>query len=119
MAESLGFPEETIGRIDGSVPVRNREEILKKCPHRDYAPDVCHARLMANLALSAVREFVRSLSTLIMDEAHTLEGVFGSNFAFLVHRLMAARNFLLSGGTQKSQFISATATIQNPAEHWK
>ena len=57
-------------------------------------PDVCHAWLMSNLASFAVLEFVRSLSTLILDEAHTLEGVFGSNFAFLVRRLMAARNFL-------------------------
>ena len=122
MAESLGFSKETIGRIDGTVPVSKREWILQNARIVIMTPDVCHAWLMGNLALFAVREFVRSLSTLILDEAHTLEGVFGSNFAFLVRRLMAARNFLSRNGAQKTsplQFVAATATIQNPAEHLK
>ena len=122
MAKSLGFPEETIGRIDGSVPVKDREFILQNARIVIMTPDVCHAWLMGNLASFAVREFVQSLSTLILDEAHTLEGVFGSNFAFLVRRLIAARNFLSRNGAQKTsplQFVAATATIQNPAEHLK
>lgn len=122
MAKSLGFPEETIGRIDGSVLVKDREWILQNARIMIMTPDVCHAWLMSNLASFAVQEFVRSLSTLILDEAHTLEGVFGSNFAFLVRRLMAARNFLLSKEGQNTsplQFVAATATIQNPAEHLK
>ena len=120
MAKSLGFPEETIGRIDGSVPVRERGSILQNSRIVIMTPDVCHAWLMGNLALPVVLEFVRSLSTLILDEAHTLEGVFGSNFAFLMRRLIAARNFLLSKEGQNTsplQFVAATATIQNPKEH--
>lgn len=122
MAESIGFPKEKIGRIDGSVPVRDRGSILQDARIVIMTPDVCHAWLMGNLALPAVLEFVRSLSTLILDEAHTLEGVFGSNFAFLVRRLIAARNFLLSKEGQNTsplQFVAATATIQNPKEHLK
>ena len=124
MAKSLRFPKEkeTIGRIDGSVPVRDREWILQDARIVIMTTDVCHAWLMGNLALPAVLEFVRSLSTLILDEAHTLEGVFGSNFAFLVRRLIAARNFLSKNGAQKAsplQFVAATATIQNPKEHLK
>ena len=122
MAKSLGFPEETIGRIDGSVPVKEREWILQNSRIVIMTPDVCHAWLMGNLASFVVQEFVRSLSTLILDEAHTLEGVFGSNFAFLVRRLIAARNFLLSKESQNTsplQFVAATATIQNPKEHLK
>lgn len=120
MAESLGLSKEKIGRIDGSVPVRDRGSILQDARIVIMTPDVCHAWLMGNLALPAVLEFVRSLSTLILDEAHTLEGVFGSNFAFLVRRLIAARNFLSKNGAQKAsplQFVAATATIQNPKEH--
>ena len=122
MAESLGFSKEKIGRIDGSVLVKDRGWILQNSRIVIMTPDVCHAWLMSNLALPAVLEFVRSLSTLILDEAHTLEGVFGSNFAFLVRRLMAARNFLLSKEGQNTsplQFVAATATIQNPKEHLK
>ena len=122
MAKSLGFSEEEIGRIDGSVLVKDREWILQNARIVIMTPDVCHAWLMSNLASFEVQEFVRSLSTLILDEAHTLEGVLGSNFAFLVRRLMAARNFLSRNGAQKTsplQFVAATATIQNPAEHLK
>ena len=122
MAELLGFSKEKIGRIDGSVPVKDREWILQNSRIVIMTPDVCHAWLMGNLASFVVQEFVRSLSTLILDEAHTLEGVFGSNFAFLVRRLMAARNFFLSKEGQNTsplQFVAATATIQNPKEHLK
>ena len=122
MAKSLGFSKEKIGRIDGSVPVRDRGSILQNARIVIMTPDVCHAWLMSNLASFAVLEFVRSLSRLILDEAHTLEGVFGSNFAFLVRRLMAACNFLLSKEGQNTsplQFVAATATIQNPKEHLK
>ena len=84
-------------------------------------PDVCHAWLMSRLSLPVIRDFVRALSTLVMDEAHTLEGVFGSNFAFLIRRLIAARRFLLQDEveTQPLQLVAATATIKNPAEHLK
>ena len=122
--EVTGFPKpkETIGRIDGSVPVPEHKTILQSARIVIMTSDVYHAWLMSNLASPAVREFVQSLSTLILDEAHTLEGVFGNNFAFLVRRLIAARNFLLSGGSKEAfplQFVAATATIQNPKEHLK
>ena len=120
MAHGLKLPESTIGRIDGSVPVREREGILSAARIVVMTPDVCHAWLMYRLALPIVREFVRSLSTLIMDEAHTLEGVFGSNFAFLIRRLMAARDHL-SKDTSKDplQLVAATATIRDPGRHMK
>ncbi len=93
MAHALGLSEDIIGRIDGSVQVNERDD----------------------------KSFVRELSTLVMDEAHTLEGVFGSNFAFLVRRLIAVRNRLLDNeaNAHPLQIVAATATIANPAEHLK
>ena len=119
MAKSLDIPEQLIGRIDGSVPVKDREEVLQSARIVVMTPDVCHAWLMSRLSLPVVNRFMRSLSTLIMDEAHTLEGVFGSNFAFLIRRLIAARNFLLKDDAraQRLQLVAATATIKNPSEH--
>ena len=119
MAEGLGLPKHVIGRIDGSVPVPEREQVLIDARVVVMTPDVCHAWLMSRLSLPVVRDFLRSLSLLVMDEAHTLEGVFGSNFAFLMRRLKAARNRLtLSDGNPATvQLIAATATIQNPSEH--
>ena len=120
-AHSLELDENVIGRIDGSVPFKDREDILQSARIIIMTPDVCHAWLMSRLSLPVVRDFVQSLSTLVMDEAHTLEGVFGSNFAFLIRRLLAARNHLLHDKTAASelQLVAATATIANPGEHMK
>lgn len=119
IAEHLGLNETVIGRIDGSVRQSDRDNILRCAKIAIMTPDVCHAWLMSRLARQEVREFVQSLSLLVMDEAHTLEGVFGSNFAFLIRRLIAARNHLSRDDTHLSelQMVAATATIANPGEH--
>ena len=121
MAGYLELGEAAIGRIDGSVPLYEREGILQRAQIVIMTPDVCHAWLMHRLSLPVVRDFVRSLCILVMDEAHTLEGVFGSNFAFLIRRLIAARNHLLRDDAKstKLQLVAATATIANPGEHMK
>ena len=121
MAHALGLSEDIIGRIDGSVQVNERDDILRRARIVVMTPDVCHAWLMSRLATPAIKSFVRELSTLVMDEAHTLEGVFGSNFAFLVRRLIAVRNRLLDNeaDARPLQIVAATATIANPAEHLK
>ena len=118
MAKDLKLPESFVGRIDGSVLVKDRDAILNQSRIVIMTPDVCHAWLMYRLALPAVKEFVRSLDTLIMDEAHTLEGVFGSNFAFLIRRLISARSHLKNTG-DTLQFIAATATIRDPSGHMR
>ena len=119
MARSLELDETYIGRIDGSVPVKKRDDVLRKARIVMMTPDVCHAWLMSRLSAPVVKGFVRALTAVVMDEAHTLEGVFGSNFAFLMRRLLAARNLLLQGGaeTPPLQFVAATATIKEPGTH--
>ncbi len=119
MAQALELGEGIIGRIDGSVAVKDREDVIQGAHIVTMTPDVCHAWLMSRLSLPLVRDFLRRVSTVVMDEAHTLEGVFGSNFAFLFRRLIAARNHLLKekGEEQPLQLVAATATIKNPGEH--
>ncbi len=120
MASELGLRDEYVGRVDGTVPVRDREEILNNARIVAMTPDVCHAWLMSRLSLSPIRDFVSSLSTLIMDEAHVLEGIFGSNFSFFFRRLVSARNHLLGKSQARPvQIVAATATIEEPCEHLK
>ena len=121
MASDLGLSEDTVGQIDGSVQFNERDDVLRRSRIIVMTPDVCQAWLMSRLAMPVVKDFVGSLSTLVMDEAHTLEGVFGSNFAFLIRRLIAARNHLLRGEAKAVplQLVAATATISNPGEHMK
>lgn len=119
MARDLDLPTGTVGRIDGTVNFNEREKVLKTARIVVMTPDVCHAWLMSRLAMPFVKEFVGQLSTVIMDEAHTLEGVFGSNYAFFIRRLVAARNHLLGNESRfrPLQMVAATATISNPGEH--
>ena len=121
MARDLGLNENVVGQIDGTVQVRDRDAILEQARVIVMTPDVCHAWLMSRLASPGIKKFIGSLSTLVMDEAHTLEGVFGSNFAFLIRRLISARNYLLDTqpNNQPIQFVAATATMASPGEHLK
>ena len=115
----VGLPDDAIGRIDGSVLPPDREDVMRRARIVVMTPDVCHAWLMSRLSIRVVKAFVQSLSVLVLDEAHTLDGVFGSNFALLMRRLIAARNHLLRGDDQARslQLVAATATISNPGEH--
>lgn len=116
MAKALGLGDEVIGRIDGSVPFQERDSILAKCQIILMTPDVCHAWMLSRLSTPVVKTFVRQLSLLVMDEAHTLEGVFGSNVAYLLRRLYAVRRYLLKDNSEQRrlQYVAATATIANP-----
>ena len=112
MARGLKLDPSIIGRIDGSVLPPEREEVLKTAKIIVMTPDVCQAWLMSRLAMPLIRSFIGAVSTLVMDEAHTLEGVFGSNVGFLIRRILSARNQILGRGADDSvQLIAATATI--------
>ena len=118
LARELELDERLVGRIDGSVPMKERDEILEHARILICTPDVCHAWLMSRLSIPVVKSFIRHVGLIIMDEAHTLEGVFGSNFAFLLRRLMTARHHLVEDKNSKQlRLIAATATIANPDQH--
>lgn len=119
VAAGMGLPDSFVGRIDGDVRVQQRDEVLASARVVLMTPDVFHAWLMSRLANPGIKDFLRHLSIVILDEAHTLEGVFGSNFAYLFRRLVAARNALITipERGQGLQVIAATATIAKPAVH--
>ena len=122
MAEDLGFERGVVGRIDGTVhDMREREQIPGSARIILMTPDVCHRWLMTRLAMPLFKDFLGSLAAVIMDEAHILEGVFGSNYGFFLRRLLAARNYQVptERRSQTPQLIAATATISNPAEHMR
>ena len=78
-------------------------------------PDVCHAWLTRNTNKPQIENFLKNLSTIIIDEGHTYDSTFGSNAAYLFRRLIAAAHN--SGNPNHISFISATATILDPEEH--
>ncbi len=114
-AIQLSGAQITVGRIDGKVPIGERLNIIQSASIIVMTPDVLHAWFLANLESAPVRRFLKYLRLVVLDEAHTYTGVFGSNSAFLFMRLLHAS--LQLGGS--IQFIAASATIRNPEEHLK
>lgn len=115
-AEKTGFPAEWISRIDGDVPVTERGRILRNTRIAVMTPDIAHAWLLRHRNNPDIRDFLRKLQLLILDEAHVYETVFGSHTALLLRRLEAARREESASG-RKLQYIAATATILEPAQH--
>ena len=117
--EHAGLPGHWIASITGDVPAAQRSEILERARIVTATPDVCHAWLMRNLASRSCKRFLANLDLLIIDEAHVLEAVFGSNAAFLFRRLQTAARICRSGKRDDHPLsvIATSATIANPKEH--
>ncbi|MEQ1933376.1 MAG: helicase-related protein, partial [Fimbriimonadaceae bacterium] len=110
------FPEQVVGRIDGDVRGLERELVLKRSDVIISTPDVWHASLLPKSRDPSVSKFLRRLSLVAIDEAHTYTGVFGSNSAFLLRRLQYAA-CLLSG--RDIGYVAASATLKNAEQHMR
>ncbi|MEK7773353.1 MAG: DEAD/DEAH box helicase [Deltaproteobacteria bacterium] len=96
---------------DGDTTDYRRKKI------RETPPAVILTNLdMLHLAINAFHQkwerFLRNLKYVIIDEAHTYRGVFGSHVANVLRRLRRIAN--IYGGDPV--FIACSATIANPAE---
>ncbi len=105
----------SVGRIDGSIPVRNRTDILKNNSIITMTPDIIHAWLLSNLNTKLLLKFLAQVELIIVDEAHVYSGVFGSNSAFLFRRI----NHIIEKLGGRPTYIAASATIKNPDVHLK
>ena len=113
-----GLNDDEIVQIDGNVPRPERAGILSHSRIALLTPDICHAWLLQELSNVQHRDFLARISLVVIDEAHTLEGVFGSNFSYLFRRLCVARSLVKSGSNRSNmKVIAASATISNPKKH--
>ena len=115
-----GLPPDTVAELTGQTLTVDRPGVIAKARILLMTPDVCHAWMMSNVATPAVRQFLGGLRLLVLDEAHVLESVFGSNVAFLLRRIQAARMLALGRAAAKSaqlQVVAASATILAPEAH--
>jgi DEAD/DEAH box helicase domain-containing protein len=117
LARELSLPAESIVELSGDVDTTERAGLIANAKIVVATPDIVQSWILRGVALPAVRAFLRDLRFLVLDEAHAYESVFGSNTAYLLRRLFAARHRICAGKSGKFQIIAATATIHNPAEH--
>ncbi len=106
------------GRIDGTIDSAERLRILKECSIVTFTPDTVHTFLLGKLKddrfADALKSFLSNLKLVIIDEVHLYRGMLGSNSAYLFRRLNSC--ILLAGG-QLPQYITASATINDPVQH--
>jgi DEAD/DEAH box helicase domain-containing protein len=96
--------------FDGDTPPSERGDIRKNARIILSNPDMLHVGILPNHQQWS--RFLRSLKYVVIDEAHTYRGVFGSHLAGVLRRFR--RICHLYGAAP--QFILCSATIANPGE---
>lgn len=64
-----------------------------------------------------VRQFIRNLEMVIIDEAHNYEAAFGTNMAYLMQRIIDLKRRLAGTDAKPPRLIAASATIADPERH--
>ncbi|MDH5695640.1 MAG: DEAD/DEAH box helicase [Dehalococcoidia bacterium] len=100
-----------VATFDGDTPQVERAEIRKRARLILTNPDMLHIGILPNHQQWS--RLLRRLRYVVVDEAHTYRGVFGSHVACVLRRLR--RLCQLHGSNP--QFICCSATIANPEEH--
>ena len=95
---------------DGDTPREERPAIRRRNNLVLTNPDMLHVGLLPNH--KSWGDFIANLGWIVVDEAHTYRGVFGSHVANVLRRL---RRVARAYGAEP-RFLLASATIANPLE---
>lgn len=109
MNEHLTHPLKAM-TYDGDTPAAMRKIIREQGDVVVSNPYMLHTGIMPNHTRWV--RFFQGLAFVVVDEMHTLTGVFGSHFANLIRRLeRICRHY-----GSRPQYILSSATIANPSE---
>ena len=95
---------------DGDTPREARSEIRRRANLVLSNPDMLHLGILPHH--EAWADLFANLAVVVVDEAHTYRGVFGSHVANVLRRL---RRIAAAYGTEP-RLLLASATIANPVE---
>ncbi len=96
---------------DGDTATGVRAKIKKSPPNIILSnPDMLHMGILAYH--DGWAEFFKNLKYLVVDEAHSYRGIFGSHVAHVIRRLRRICKFYGAN----PQFITCSATLGNPEE---
>jgi DEAD/DEAH box helicase domain-containing protein len=94
---------------DGDTPAHARKKIRSMVPEILFTnPDMLHRGILAHH--EAWETLFRNLTYVILDEAHTYRGIFGSHVSQIIRRL---KRICLRYG-RRPTFILLSATVSNP-----
>jgi DEAD/DEAH box helicase domain-containing protein len=95
---------------DGDTPAEERPMVRRNANLVLTNPDMLHQGILPGHERWSA--FLGQLALVVVDEAHTLRGVFGSHVAAVLRRLRRLANRYSADPT----FVLASATLGNPAE---
>ncbi|MBS1724068.1 MAG: DEAD/DEAH box helicase [Armatimonadetes bacterium] len=98
------------GTYDGDTPSASRSAVRKSAHLVLTNPDMLHVGILPSH--ENWRTFLRSLKTIVLDEAHVYKGAFGSHVAWVIQRLLR----ICAWHGCRPQVIACSATVANPAE---
>ena len=102
--------QQLVATYDGDTPNDQRPAIRSHARIVITNPDMLHTGILPHH--TKWQAFFERLRFVVIDELHTLRGVFGSHMANVVRRLKRIAHFYGAS----PQFIMASATIANPVE---
>jgi DEAD/DEAH box helicase domain-containing protein len=108
--QALKLPFVRPGVYDGDTPSDHRPQIRRRSNILLTNPDMLHVGILPHR--DSWQDFFFNLKYVVIDEAHTYRGVFGSHMANVMRRLRRICDIYGS----KPQFLLTTATIANPGE---
>ncbi len=109
--QSAKLPPFSAEIYDGDTATGARAKIRKHPPHILFSnPDMLHLGILAYH--DGWVEFFRNLKYVVVDEAHSYRGIFGSHVAHVIRRLRRVCHLYGSD----PQFITCSATLGNPGE---
>lgn len=98
------------GTYDGDTPQSQRSSLRRLAHIVLTNPDMLHIGILPGHELWT--RFLKSLRLIVIDEMHVYRGVFGSNVASVLRRLLR----LCEWHRSRPQIIACSATIGNPTE---
>lgn len=109
-----GLEETVVETFDGDTSFQDRNLIRDEGRIIFTNPDMLHITILPQE--EKWRTFLQNLKFVVVDEIHVYNGLFGSHVAFIMRRL---RRICAAVGNRKVKFISCSATVANPQEHFK
>ncbi|KAI5962303.1 HRQ1 [Candida pseudojiufengensis] len=104
-----------INTYDGDTPFAERKKISTESDILFTNPDTIHASILPNNKFDSWLDFTKALKYVVVDELHIYKGTFGINVGYVMARLQRIKNKF----DTKIKFISCSATIGNPVNHFR
>ncbi|KAF4340348.1 DEAD DEAH box helicase [Fusarium beomiforme] len=109
-----GLEEAMIETFDGDTPMAERNEIREQARIIFTNPDMLHITILPQE--ERWRSYLKNLKYVVVDELHYYNGQMGSHMSFIMRRL---RRICAAVGNRRVKFISCSATVANPEQHFK